>query len=103
MERFVRANPGSVGYAIFLTNEEFYWKRPRRANPNANDAEFRIYEGCILRNTIGWKEKAAAGTKGKHASPLILIGSHSMQWADYSEIEGKGASVFRYAVVEIRL
>jgi hypothetical protein len=102
LERFVRANPGSVGYAMFLTNEEFYWKRPRRPNPNANDAEFRIYEGRILKNTVGWNEKAAAGTKGKHASPLILTGSHNMRWEDYSEIEGKGARVFRYVLVEIK-
>jgi hypothetical protein len=102
LERFVKANPASVGYAMLLTNEDFYWKCPQRPNSNANDAEFRIYEGCILKGVVGWKEKAAAGTKGKHASPLILTGSHSMQWADYSEIEGKGARVLRYVLVEIK-
>ena len=99
LERFVDAHPGAIGYVIFLTNDENYWKETKRLD--TNDAMLRIHEGRMLGHVLRWSEKAAAGTIGKRERQLTLRGSYQIHWSDYAEIEGEGPRKFRYVLLPV--
>lgn len=50
LEHFVTANAGSVGYAIFLTNDEAYWKDSKSLT--TADAMFRIGDNRTLSGQL---------------------------------------------------
>lgn len=75
------------GYVVILTNEPKYWESPS----SQQDADCRIHES----REIGGDTKSEEDT-------IILKGSYSLHWEDYSEI-GNNAEYrfFRYLVVSI--
>ena len=88
-----------VGFAIFLTNDESYWKRPTR-DVNAQDKDFRIHEGVPIRGTLSWKKGTPKGTKSGRSDSLILKGKYTLNWNDYSDVEKQNGK-FRYLLVKI--
>ncbi len=99
LERFVGGNPGSIGYAIILTNDHNYW-RPTK-NLATTDADFRIHDGRTLNGELKWSEATGEGTKEKRENPLVLSSSYQIRWIDYSAFAEKGPSTFRYALLKI--
>ncbi len=100
VERFVMANADSTGYAIFLTNDDSYWKEARSLT--TADAMFRIGENRTLDGQLRWSEATGSGTMKGRESPLSLNRSHSIRWVDYSKLNVKGPSRFRYILLEVR-
>lgn len=99
LERFVKFHANTIGYAILLTNDIGYWKATKRLM--TADAGFRIHESRVLSGELGWNDRAGPGTMKGRENPLLLSGAHSIAWADYKDIPGKGPGMFRYVLLEI--
>jgi hypothetical protein len=100
LERFVESRPGSAGYAIFLTNDHLYWTEPKLFTKI--DAMFHIHESRVLSGELRWSEATSIGTMEGRENPLTLRGSHSIQWVNYSELDGQGPRTFRYVLLRVR-
>lgn len=88
------------GYAIMLTNDLSYCKAP--SNPDCVYAEFSIHEGAIKTGTLNWAEGTAAGTKGDCVEPIILSGTYSCNWKDYSQLENCKYGKFKLLTMHIQ-
>jgi hypothetical protein len=99
LESFVGTHPRTIGYALFLTNDENYWKRTKRLT--TADAMFRLHDNCTLKGELRWSAATGKGTMNGRENPLNLRGSYVVQWSDYSELEGKGPRTFRYVLLQV--
>jgi hypothetical protein len=100
IERFVDSGPRRTGYAIFLSNDDNYWKETKRLS--TFDSMFRIHENRTLHGELHWSEATGAGTMKGRENPLSLKGSHSVRWVDYSDLGPGVARKFRYVLLEVR-
>ena len=93
-----------VGFAVFLTNDPFYWecprflKYPRYRKPN--DYAFRIHEGRELCGKFDWCRPAADTDSRK--DPISLRGKYPLTWRDYSSSEKCAGGSFRFLLVQVR-
>ena len=99
LEKVLETYRDDVGFAIFLTNDESYWKTPTR-DVNTVDKDFRIHEGVPIRGTLSWKEETSEGTMSGRSESLILKGKYMLNWNDYSDVEKQNGK-FRYSLVKI--
>ncbi len=88
LERFVGGNPGTIGYAMLLTNDDTYWRASK--NLATADAHFRIHESRTLTGERKWSEATGKGTMKGRENPLVLNRSHQIRWVDYSALPKKG-------------
>ena len=91
---------GSTGFAIFLTNDNSYWKMPTR-EINTVDKDFRIHEGKTIEGKLSWREDTSDGTKSGRKESIILKDKYILNWKDYSDLE-KQNSKFRYLLIEVK-
>jgi len=61
LEQVVAVHPNSIGYAVLLTNDSAYWKKP--VNHSTVDADFRLYDGRVVEGVLAWGVNASDGTK----------------------------------------
>jgi len=80
------------GYAIMLTNDDYYWKGK---GSDTMDAAFRIGDGQTVRGTLQWADSGRPWLKGRREN-IVLRGTYAFSWRDYSDLG------FRYLVVEAR-
>lgn len=99
LEDYTQAHPGSVGYAVLLTNDRSYWSESRKLD--AVDSEFRVHEGRVLHGGVTWGSNAAAGTKHKREKTITLRGKYKISWRDYSSHGTGHAEQFRYVAVRV--
>lgn len=99
LENYTADNPGSVGYAILLTNDRTYWTETRKLA--AVDSQFRIHEGRSLRGSAKWASDAGAGTTRKRDVTIELAGSYHLSWCDYSSVGPSQVEQFRYLAVRV--
>lgn len=99
LEHYVQSHPGSVGYALLLTNDRTYWSKSTKQNPV--DSAFRLDEGQVLQGSVTWGSMASAGTKHKREEPIILRGRYAISWHDYSCHGEDHCKRFRYALVRV--
>lgn len=91
---------GGVGFAIFLTNDENYWK----TSPNdetAADKDFRIPEGKTIKGELNWKDGTSEGTMSGREEPITLKGEYDLKWEDYSNSKEQNGQ-FRYLLIEVK-
>lgn len=86
-----------TGFAIFLTNEQLYWKFVDQ--PVTFDAAFRIHEGVDLRGELSWHVDTG-GAKNMREVALNLKNRYTLQWQDYSNLGDKDG-LFRYVALQI--
>jgi len=100
LEKALEIHDGT-GFAILLTNDESYWKTPTRYVDTADKA-FRIHEGRIICGCgkLSWKERTSKGTKSRR-SDIILKRNYTLNWNNYSNMEGQKNGEFRYLLVKI--
>ncbi len=89
-----------VGFAIFLTNDENYWKTSKN-DETAADKDFRIPEGKTINGKLCWKEGTSKGTMRGREEPITLNGKYDLEWKNYSNLEGKNGQ-FRYLLIEVK-
>ena len=98
LERVVATVPSASAAAIFLTNDDSYWRESLRSEQI--DAAFRIHDGRQLQGPLAWGAAAGPGTTKGRTESLRLHGAYQLAWRDYATLHGaKGR--FRYALVEV--
>ena len=99
LERITTIRHGAKGYAVFLTNDSAYWKRPRNAAPV--DAAYRIHDGRVILGHVAWSGRASSGTIKGREEPIDLIGEYRIAWHGYSSPSPSNHGSLRYAVVAV--
>ena len=96
IETLAKAYPGLTGLAVFLTNDQSYWRASGR---DANvDSAFRLHEDATLKGVLEWAAHASDGTKSGRTNAICLVGEYSVKWLPYSKFgDGRNAE-FRMAV-----
>jgi hypothetical protein len=97
LERCIFGEQNAVGHALFLTNDELYWKESVRG---INSADFFLHEGRVLDSGVPlvWHQRTGLGTMKNRNAPLCPGSTHVLHWANYSTIPG---SQFRYLLLTI--
>lgn len=98
LERLIDKRAVDEGFAIALTNDAGYWNQQR--NPGVADEAFRISEGRTLTGRLAWAGHASAGTMRGRESPLVLAGSYTMRWREFSLVNAPNGK-FRYLLIRI--
>ena len=88
-----------TGFAILLTNDRTYWRRPSR--PNTVDAAFRLHHGRQTTKTMDWSAQAAAGTTKGREKPICLRRTYELNWQDYVDVGTARNGQFRFLAVQI--
>lgn len=88
-----------VACAILLTNDSAYWAEPRSVDDTS--AAFSLHDGRVLSGRLDWSPRASAGTKRGREGAINLSGRYVLLWRDYSEIDSKYYSRFRYLAVDL--
>jgi hypothetical protein len=91
LEAVILEGPCVVGYAIMLTNDEYYWATN---DSHAQDADFRIGDRRIARETLKWADPEREYRKERNKS-ITLKGEYTLSWKDYSPLG------FRRVVAEV--
>jgi len=100
----VLSGQNGYGFAIFLTNDSRYWKKPRQGH--TQDEQFRIHEGQTLQDELDW-EGAKQSTVGKkrYHNPIELKNTYNLNWRHYTynnTCKNKPNCEFRYLAVKIK-
>ena len=98
LEQITKNQSMTFGYAILLTNDNAYWKRP--GTRQTSDVAFRLHEGRVLQGNLRWGGETASGTKQGRNELLRLEGSYTIHWEDYSNPSSETDRAFRYISVE---
>jgi hypothetical protein len=99
IERISTASKSFMGYAILLTNDSAYWKKP--ANLNSVDANFRINDGRNLEGIFNWAESTSIGTKKNREQSLVLKNKHLVRWENYSQPSLGSYGLFRSLTIKV--
>lgn len=89
----------TTGYAILLTNDSAYWKKPQ--TKHTVDASFRIHEGRKVHGRLAWGRTASARTTKSRKKPLMLLGTYAMRWKDYSKRPDHAYGQFRWLLARV--
>lgn len=94
IEKFRNNEPLFIkGYTIFITNDLSY------LNVSTNeDTEFSIHENAVKTGTLNWNRETP---KTGFEEPIILNGTYTMNWKEFSKINDEKAGSFMYLVNEI--
>ncbi|MGA8220773.1 MAG: hypothetical protein WB780_03900 [Candidatus Acidiferrales bacterium] len=87
------------GYAILLTNDSAYWCNPRGI-AGTSDA-FSLHDGRVLSGELNWSARASTGTKRNREEPIRLTARYSPEWRDYSNVDVRDYSAFRYVSIPV--
>ena len=92
-----------AGFAIFLTNDDLYWRGPIRKD--TVDAAFclRGDPGHQIQGQMAWSKRAGPGTKRGREGAIRLKGSYEGQWRDYSRVSGERNGEFRYLMITLSM
>lgn len=98
VERVVSTGKAERGFAIFLTNDNGYW-RPGRIG--TADEMFHMSDGRMMKNgTFEWSPNTGDGTKRGREKNLTLIRDYVFGWKDYADFR-VGNGLFRYLIVDV--
>jgi len=100
LERMVAEGIVDSGFLVFLTNDLSY-STDSRITDDTVDRDFRLHEGRTLHGTLGWGERAGAGTTKGREEPIVLAGSYRLKWAPYSVIPTVRGGEFRYLLLHV--
>jgi len=84
------------GYVVFITNDNSYFKAPRKAN--CYYIEYSLENGLVKEGKLDWKLGTSLGTKRNHENPIVLNSLYKICWNDYSTINNEN---FKILVNEI--
>ncbi len=87
------------GYAILLTNELSYLKRPTR--DNVYYYNFSLEEGTKKSGILDWHPNTSAGTKKNCEDPIHLNDEYHIEWKEYSVIDDTNTGMFKVLLNKI--
>jgi hypothetical protein len=100
LEQIVEGDSCTLGYAILLTNDESFWREPKRRD--TNDREFRIHEGRQISGRLDWHTREGAGSEAEDQYSITLTKTYTAHWRYYSRVSAEGGGEFRYLVFCVR-
>ena len=83
------------GYAIWITNDESYWKKP--LNIHVGYASFSVHDGAVKEGRMSWGDNLSKGTIKGREDDLVLMGKYKIKWHEYNNFNHG----FKYAIVNI--
>jgi hypothetical protein len=100
LERFVSSERDIIGHAIFLTNDDLYWRESARG---INSAAFFLHEGRKISrgSLLSWHESTGKGTMKGRENSFELRAERVFSWEDYSTISGVANGAFRYLSLKV--
>ncbi len=99
IERFRDNEPMfNKGYTLFLTNDLSYLNEPKETSQYK---VFSVHQGNTLNGTLTWAEGSSKLEDKKFSSPIILNGTYTMNWKEYSNLDSKNGK-FMYLLNEIK-
>jgi len=111
LERFKDEGKIDEGFAIWLTNDERYWKCRKHSeevegkkSKKPDYYNFRICEGRTINgDTLDWKNSKGDKSKGKREGPINIIGKYTIHWDEYNVRcdEVSKNSTFKFAIIKI--
>lgn len=105
LERLSAFPDAKAGFAIFLTNDDLYWRGP--ISKDTIDAQFSLGGNPDLKiqGTMAWKGAPSEGTTSNREDPIELNWPYQVQWQHYSRVatERERYGEFRYLMVQVRL
>lgn len=87
------------GYAIFITNDLTYIKRPIKLD--CYYREFSLEDGIIKSGILKWDSRASDGTKKNCENPIRLNNKYFIKWQEYSKIDDTNTGTFIYLINRI--
>lgn len=81
-----------------LGNDPSYWSGPKR--DGTCDAAFALREGRTVTGSLDWADHAGPGTKRGRETAIALRGAYSMNWREYSRIDGHFGE-FRFLYIPV--
>ena len=100
VENITATHDNTSGYAIMLSNDSAYWKKPTITN--TVDSSFLIHEGRDINGSLSWKSDAFNGTTSKREKPLKIQGAYHVQWENYSVINSSSYGEMRMLTLEVQ-
>ncbi len=61
---------------------------------------FLLHDGVVLSGSRAWGPSTGQGTSKDREQPLVLSGTHRLQWRDYFRLPGPGGE-FKALVVPV--
>ncbi|MFO8133313.1 MAG: hypothetical protein R6U10_05210 [Thermoplasmatota archaeon] len=106
IERIEKVLSGQNGYgfAIFLTNDSRYWKKPGQGR-TPQDEQFRIHEGQTLQGKLKWEGAKESTVGKKRCHNIELENTYNLNWRRYTynnTCKNKPNGEFRYLAVKIK-
>lgn len=99
LEKYTDSHPGSIGYAILLTNDRTYWLASQKLA--AVDSEFRIHEDRVMEGSLAWSSRASEGTKRNRNAAIELQCGYKPKWRDFSIVGVDHSEKFRYLALKV--
>lgn len=101
VETLISGGYAGHGLVVVLTNDATYWRPSARAT--TIDAAFRIHQGRTLKGTLAWAATAGRGTTTGRDAPLVLSGTYTCTWRNYSQVSNRTgrATPFRYLLLPV--
>ena len=93
IEALVAEGSAATGFAITLTNDQYYWNA---AGGGTADEAFRMHEGRAVNGTLSWGQAS-----DWNKDPLVLGGSYRTHWQDYSAPAPDPSGNFRYLLLDV--
>jgi len=87
------------GYAILVTNELAYTKKPMKSDCVYKD--FSLEDGIIKSGILDWSKKASPGTKKNCENPIHLKSQYNIRWNVYSKIDNTNTGTFLYLINKV--
>jgi len=100
VEHAVSSGTAWAGAVLVLTNDPSYWSPPTHGRPTGA-AAFRLYDGSVLTGTRAWGSKSGPGTRKGREDDLVIVGTHTLAWRDYSVVDGAGHGRFRFLLLNV--
>jgi hypothetical protein len=97
LEAFCKDRAASGGVLV-LTNDPAYWQPRRRCD--TFDAKFDLSDRRVLTGTLAWGSGTGKGTSIGREAPLVITGSYTLAWRDYSDVGGVGGRL-RYLYIPV--
>ncbi len=86
------------GYAIWLTNDPYYWNEPRSSD--AGYTQFSVHHGVIKEGELSWGKNMGIGSIHGREKPLTLVNKYTISWYDYSMLNAANGK-FMYALITV--
>ena len=100
MERLSEFPGTNAGFAIFLTNDDLYWRGPIRKETFDEQFSLRGDPGLQIQGVMEWHKKASAAKSGARKNSISLEGYYEAEWQEYSRLSNERYGEFRYLMVE---